>query len=150
MWAARPSGRSWVTFGAGAMAYTSGHGIHLAANSIGNRDPGQTAHLWDEVVGHYVWFAGVALLLAALTSTMSGRPRPHPAGYVLAVAVGLTWATNAVGGGTVVFSLAIALAAAAYGWIQRRELGVVLLVGYLPAAVFLGVELLPGTSWAAG
>ena len=31
---------------------------------------------------------------------MAGRPRPHPVGYLLAAAVGLTWATNAVGGGT--------------------------------------------------
>ena len=43
-----------------------------------------------------------------------------------------------------VFSFVIALAVAAYGWLQRSELGVVLLVGYLPAAVFLGVELLSG------
>lgn len=144
MWAARPSGRSWVTFGAGSVAYTSGHGIHLAANSIGNEDPGQTAHLWDEVVGHHVWFVGVALLLAAIASTMRGRPRPQPIGYVLVVAVGLTWATNAVGGGTIVLSLAVALIATAYGWLHRSELGILLLVGYLPAAVFLGVELLAG------
>lgn len=141
MWAARPAGRSWVIFGAGVVAYTSGHGIHLAANSIGNEDPGQTAHLWDEVVGHHVWFAGVALLLAGLASTMGHRPRPRPAGYVLAVAVGLTWASNAVGGGTVIFSLAVALAATAYGWHQRRELGILLLIGYLPAVVILGVHL---------
>lgn len=144
MAAARPSTRSWVVFGAGVVAYTSGHGIHLAANSIGNEDPGQTAHLWDEVVGHYLWFAGVALLLAALASTMNGRPRPHPVGYMLAAAVGLTWSTNAVGGGTVVFSLVVALAATVYGWIHRRELGVVLLAGYVPAAVFLGVQLIVG------
>jgi zinc transporter ZupT len=80
----------WVLFGAGVVAYTSGHGIHLAANSVGNDHPGQTAHLWDEVVGHYVWFVGVALILLALT-LMIGRPRSHPIGYALAVAAGLTW-----------------------------------------------------------
>lgn len=137
MWAARPTTRWWAIFGAGVVAYTSGHGIHLAANSIGNRDPGQTAHLWDEAVGHHVWFAGVALLLAGLASTMRDRPHPHPAGYLLALAVGSTWASNAVGGDTVIFSLAVALAATAYGWLHRRELGILLLVGYLPAAVFL-------------
>lgn len=141
MWAARAPVWSWAVFGAGVVAYTSGHGIHLAANSIGNEHPGTTAHLWDEVVGHYVWFVGVALVLAALALTMTGRPHPHPVGHVLALAAGLTWASNAVGGGTVVLNLAVALAAAAYGWIRRRELGVVLLVGYLPAVAVLVGEL---------
>jgi len=141
MWAAQAQVRFWVVFGAGAIAYTSGHGIHLAANSIGNAEPGPTSHLWDEVVGHYVWFVGVALVLAALALTMVGRPRLHPVGYVLAVGVGLTWATNAVGGGTLFFSLVVAVAATAFGWVRRRELGVVLLAGFLPAVVGLGVGL---------
>ncbi len=141
MWYARASPLAWVLFGAGVMAYTSGHGIHLAANSIGNEDPGATAHLWDEVVGHYLWFIGVMLVLATLALTMGGRPRPHPAGYVLAVAVGLTWASNAVGGGTLVLGFVVALAATYFGWVRRSELGVVLLVAYLPAVVILAVEL---------
>jgi hypothetical protein len=142
MWSARASAQTWVVFGAGLIAYTSGHGIHLAANSIGNQRPGETAHLWDEVVGHYVWFTGVALVLCALAITMIGRPRPRVVGYLLAVAVGTTWASNAVGGGTVVFSLAIAIAASLFGWIYRRELGIVMLIGYLPATLILGAELL--------
>ncbi|HXH80766.1 hypothetical protein [Nocardioides sp.] len=141
MWAARAPLRAWVVFGAGVVAYTSGHGIHLAANSIGNTDPGPTSHLWDEVVGHYVWFIGVALVLAALALTMGGRPRPHPIGHLLAVAVGLTWATNAVGGGTLVFSLVVAVVATVFGWVRRDGLGVVLLVGFLPAVVLLIVSL---------
>ena len=138
---ARPDPRTWVLLGAGAIAYASGHGIHLAANSVGNVDPGDTAHLWDEVVGHAVWYAGVALVLVALARTMVGRARPHPVGYLLALAAGLTWATNAVGGGTVWFGLAVALAATVWGWGRRRELGVVLLVGFLPATVFLVADL---------
>jgi hypothetical protein len=133
----RPSARTWAVFGAGVLAYASGHGIHLAANSVGNADPGETAHLWDEVVGHVIWFAGVALVLAALARTMVGRARPHPVGYVLAVAVGLICASNAVGGGTEVLSLVVSLAAVAFGWSQRRGLGVVLLVGYAPAVPIL-------------
>ena len=113
----RPGGSPplWVVFGAGALAYASGHGIHLAANSVGNVDPGPTGHLWDEVVGHYIWFAGVALVVAALAVTMCDRPRAGVIGHVLAIAVGLTWATNAIGGGTVLFSLVIALAASLSG-----------------------------------
>lgn len=143
--ASRPDSRTWVVLGAGAIAYASGHGIHLAANSVGNADPGETAHLWDEVVGRAIWYAGVAFVLVALARTMAGRPWPHPVGYLLALAVGLTWATNAVGGGTEWFSLVVALAAAAWGLARRRELGVVLLVGFVPAAVVLVVELV---GWA--
>ncbi len=141
VWAAGASVRLWSFFAAGSLAYTSGHGIHLAANSIGNANPGPTAHLWDEVVGHVVWYAGAALVLAALALTMRGERRPHPLGYVLGVGVGLTWASNAVGGGTVLLSLAVGIAATGFGWRRRRELGVVLLVSFLPAVVVLGWEL---------
>lgn len=45
--------RAWVPGLAGAVAYASGHGIHLAANSISNeRGDAAPVHLWDEVVGH--------------------------------------------------------------------------------------------------
>jgi hypothetical protein len=113
--------RTWVLFGAGVVTYASGHGIHLAANSVGNADPGPTAHLWDEVVGHHLWYLGVAFVAAALADTMTGRPRPGAVGYLLALAVGLTWASNAVGGGTVVMSLGLAAVASAYGWVRRRS-----------------------------
>ena len=122
--------------------YASGHGIHLAANSIGNDSPGQTAHLWDEVVGHHLWYAGVALVTAALAATMAGRKRPtHPGAYLLAVAAGVTWATNAIGGGTVVPSLLVAAGVVAFGWRHRSELPAVLVIGYAPAVILLGVEL---------
>lgn len=131
------SRRAWVVFGVGAVTYATGHGIHLAANSVGNADPGPTAHLWDEVVGHQIWYAGAALVVAALALTMAGRPRPGWVGYLLALAVGATWASNAVGGGTVVTSLVVALAFAGWGWVHRRDLAVTLLVGFAPAAAFL-------------
>jgi hypothetical protein len=117
--------------------YASGHGVHLAANSVGNVEPGPTAHLWDEVVGHHVWYAGVAGVLAALAMSMVGRRRPPIVGYLLAIGVGLTWASNAVGGGTEWFSLAVSLVAAWWGWTQRRQLGGVLLLGFVPAVAFL-------------
>ena len=141
MWAAPASALSWVFFGAGIVAYSSGHGIHLAANSVNNASKGQTANFWDEVVSHYVWYFGVALVLAALAQTMAGRSRPHPAAYVLALGVGATWASNAVGGGTLIFSLVVALGAALFGWTRRRELGVVMLVGSVVAVAVLVVEL---------
>jgi hypothetical protein len=137
--AARADERTWWVFGAGALAYVSGHGIHLAGNSVGNAHPSDTAHLWDEVVGHTIWYAGVAIVLVALARTMVGRDRPGPVGYVLAVAVGLTWASNAVGGGTEVLAVLVSLVACAYGWRHRRELPVVLLVGFAPVVPALVV-----------
>jgi len=141
VWAARASVRTWIVLGAGVVAYSSGHGIHLSANSVGNASPGETAHLWDEVVGHHLWYAGVALVATALAMTMVGRPRPGWFGYVLAVGVGLTWGSNAVGGGTVVMSVLLAIVAAAYGWRTRGGLGVVMLVAGLSAIGLLAVEL---------
>lgn len=144
LWAAAVGPRVWIAFGAGALAYASGHGIHLAANSVGNAAPGPTAHLWDEVVGHYIWFAGVALVVAALALAMTGRPRAGVVGHVLAVGVGLTWATNAIGGGTVLFSLVIAVAVIAFGWRNRRTMAGVLWVGFAPAVCVLVAELIVG------
>ena len=95
--AAKADAGTWALFGAGAVAYASGHGIHLAANSVNNAVGGETAHLWDETVGHAIWYAGVALVVAALARTMAGRPRPPLLAHLLALAVGVTWATNAVG-----------------------------------------------------
>ena len=140
--AAAATARVWSVLGVGAVMYASGHGIHLAANSIRRASPGPTAHLWDEVVGHYVWYTGVALVTAAVAATMIGRRRPtHPASYALAVAVGMTWATNAIGGGTALPSLLLAVAAVAFGWCHRRDLPVLLVVGYTPAVVLLVGEL---------
>jgi hypothetical protein len=136
------SRRTWVLFGVGAGLYFSGHGVHLAANSVGNADPSVTAHLWDERVGHLIWYAGVAVVLAALARTMVGRARPGVVGYALALAVGLTWASNAFGGGTEVLSLVVALAAVWFGWRHRRDLPIVLLVGFAPAAVLIAIGLL--------
>lgn len=153
MWSAGPSAspRAWATFGAGALAYTSGHGIHLAANSVGNVAPGETAHLWDEVVGHHLWFAGVVLVAVALAMTMRGRPRPAPVGpavvaCALAIGAGVTWATNAIGGGTFVFSAASGLAACWAGWRWWRELGVVWMVVGASALVWLGAAAVAGAA----
>ena len=81
------------------MAYVQGHGIHLAANSIATRDGSDTAFLWDELVGHAVWYAGLYLVVAALVlASRDSTPRPGPLRLLLALAVGTTFATNAIGG----------------------------------------------------
>ena len=87
--AAGVSRATYLWFAVGSWLYATGHGIHLSANSIGNADPSPTAHLWDEQVGHWVWYAGVAVIAATLASTLVERPVPrHPLAWLLAVAVG--------------------------------------------------------------
>lgn len=143
--AARSPAGIWTAFGVGALAYTQGHGVHLAANSVGNVAPGDAAHLWDEVVGHWLWYAGAAVVMAALAVSMRGRPRPQgPVPHLVALAVGLTWATNAFGGGTAPMSLAVALALAGYGWRHRDGLAVLLVYGFVPAAAAIAAYLAVG------
>jgi hypothetical protein len=94
---------------------------------IGNVDPGPTAHLWDEQVGHWTWYAGVAVLVGVLTSTMGERPVPrHPLAWVVAVAVGATWGTNATGGEFTWAGLVLALVALGWGLRHRRDEGALL------------------------
>lgn len=136
--AAGSSRATYLWFALGSWLYASGHGIHLSANSIGNEAPGDTAHLWDEYVGHYLWYAGVVVVGATLVLTMLGRPRPRSSlAYLLAVAVGLTWATNAVGGEMWIGGLVVAMAAGLVGWRRRAELAVLLAFAAVPAVVLL-------------
>lgn len=111
LWRNGSGPRWWAVFAIGAVTYVEGHGIHLAANSIANAAPGPAAHLWDEVVGHYVWYAGAALVAACLIRVLADNPlRVTTYAYALAVLVGTTHATNALEGGTAVFGLVVALA----------------------------------------
>lgn len=124
----------------GAVLYTCGHGIHLAANSIGNaRGPAAPVHLWDETVGHALWYGGLALLVIALARVV--RPRANAAGWLLAAGVGLTWGTNGLGAdGLVVPMLLVALGLAGWGWRRRAELvGWLLQFSYGLAAAVLAL-----------
>lgn len=115
--------RAWVVLGVGALVYTQGHGLHLAANSIGN----EVAHapvitLWDEHVGHYLWYAGVALVAVALVLALRDV-RLGRWGWVLAALVALTLTTNAIEGQSVPLSAALGV-----GIVAWARLGVVRLV----------------------
>jgi hypothetical protein len=113
--------------------YVQGHGVHLAANSIGNeRGDIPPIHLWDEVVGHWVWYAGAALLVGALSRAV--RLRPTPLALGLAAVTGLTWTTNALEGTTAVGSLLVAIGFAVTGWRRGDR---VLLVAFGTSAVLL-------------
>lgn len=112
--------RAWVVLGAGALVYTQGHGIHLAANSIGNElGHAPVITLWDEQVGHYLWYLGVAVVVAALVLGVR-ELRPSRLGWVLAALVALTLTTNAIEGQSVPLSAALAV-----GFVVRGRLTVI-------------------------
>jgi hypothetical protein len=141
--AARAHGRTWVAFAAGAVAYTQGQGIHLAANSIANADPGDTAHLWDEVVGHYLWHGGLLVVVGAIALAADRYPLPSSAlRHALALLFGATLFTNAVEGGTAILSLAAALAFVTWGMRRRGRLGWLLVPAY-------GLSLAALAAWGA-
>lgn len=81
LWLMRP--RPWVVALAvvAGLLYTSGHGIHLAANSVAGQplEPSvaRTIYFWDERLGHIEWHLGWIGLLAAfvLADPDSGRLR---------------------------------------------------------------------------
>lgn len=138
---ARVPRRTWVVAAVGAWLYASGHGIHLAANSIGNVAPGPTAHLWDEQVGHWLWYAGVAVVTAALASTLPGQARPrHPGAWLLALTAGATWGTNATGGESTGPGALLALAALAWGARHLRDRGALLAAAGLAGVVGVAVS----------
>ncbi|NVI87863.1 hypothetical protein [Actinomadura sp. BRA 177] len=130
--------RSWTLYLIGAITYTEGHGIHLSANSVYNTAPGPTAHLWDETVGHYLWYAGTALVFAALATAFADTPPPRtPLHLPLSLGVAITWTTNSIEGTTAFMGIGVAAAFTLYGWRTRHRLGRVLLPAFAPAAVML-------------
>jgi len=141
---------AWGCYLVGALTYAEGHGIHLSSNSIGNvRPPDEVwppiVHLWDEVVGHYLWSAGVLLVVLAVARAAHDRPPPPSVAYLLALTVGFTWFTNSIEGGTPILGILGATVLTAVGWTHRHGFDRTLLVAYAPALVlFLGFGLWQG------
>ena len=124
---------TWTLFWFASILYTQGQGIHLAANSINNAVAGspEPAYLWDEHVGHYLWYVGFALLVAALALAVADRrPRGGVAGYLLALLVGFTNFTNSVEGQTAWLGIGIAVVFAVWGLFTRDGMGRLLLTAY--------------------
>jgi hypothetical protein len=119
--AGAPSGRETLVFLAIASLWVLGHGVHLAANSIGyamrslpHSYATDLAHLYDEVLGHCFWHGGV-IGLSALITLRSARAeagvRARVALRVIgALLYGLTYFLVIVEGGTAPIGIPFAAA----------------------------------------
>jgi hypothetical protein len=130
--------RAWVLYLIGAFTYVEGHGVHLSANSVGNVEPSDVVHLWDEVVGHYLWYGGLILVVAALAVVLAARPPVSgPVPVVLALLTGVTFTTNSLEGGTALLGIGAAAGFGVWGWATRDRLGRLLLPAFVPALITL-------------
>ncbi len=130
----------WTLFWFASIVYTQGQGIHLAANSIGNATAhgSQPTYLWDEQVGHYLWYVGFYLLVVALARALADRRmRGGPAAHLLAVLVGVTTFTNAVEGQTAYLGLGAAAVFTFWGLLTRDGMGRLLITAYGTALLLL-------------
>jgi hypothetical protein len=89
-------------------------------------------------VGHYVWYSGLALIVAALALAAGDRPPTRdPFGIVLAVLFGVTVFANCVEGGTPILGLATGIAFVAWGLRRRDGLAWLLVPAYTVVVVSL-------------
>jgi hypothetical protein len=136
--AARAGRREWIALAATGVLYTQGHGIHLAANSIAGVEPSDAAHLWDETVGHWLWYGGLAGIVATLAYALGDVPSSRSVwALVLSLAFGFTIFTNSVEGGTVALGLVCGVVFVAWGLRRRRRLPELLVPAYALALVGL-------------
>lgn len=136
--ALRPRPGVWWLFGAGATIMVEGHGVHLAANALSHGRFGD-AHVWDEVIGHHLLFAGVAVVFAAVFVALADRTlHVGRVGYLLAAAVGITLFNSYVEGATPVLGLATCAGFLVAGWQARRTpRGVLALVTFTTTLLLL-------------
>jgi hypothetical protein len=137
---------SWVFMFFGGVAFSLGHGLHLAANSISNVADTNVAdasivHLWDEVVSHYIWYSGLYLVFVAIWIVLSGQPiRIGPAGGVLSVLVAITLVNTYIEGGVPWLGLAFLATGIAAGLTRpKTSTGqVALLIGAIGFVLLAG------------
>jgi len=136
--AAQAGRRAWIVLAASGVLYTQGHGIHLAANSIAGVEPSDAVHLWDETVGHWLWYSGLAGMVATLAYALGELPAPRSAwALMLSLGFGFTICTNSIEGGTPALGLASAVVFVTWGLRRRGRLPELLVPGY--ALAFVGL-----------
>jgi hypothetical protein len=147
--AARPDPLAWALLAVGGLAFAEGKGVHLAGNSVGNADPvgraADIAHLWDDTVGHWLWYLGLLVVLAAVARALLADDGPvllrtTPLGVALAAVTGFSLANTWIEGATPWLGLAAAAGFAAYGLKHRHRGGTLWVVCF-------GLALLQLVGW---
>ena len=130
--------RAWILLAATGILYTQGHGIHLAANSIASFEPSDAAHLWDETIGHWLWYGGLAGIVATLAYGLRDVPSSRSVwALALSLGFGVTIFTNSVEGGTAALGLLSGIVFVAWGVRRRGRLPELLVPAYALALAAL-------------
>ena len=136
--AVRARRREWIALAATGVLYTQGHGIHLAANSIARFEPSDAAHLGDETVGHWLWYGGLAGIVATLAYAVRDVPTPRSLwALALSLGFGVTIFTNSIERGTPTLGLGSAVVFVTWGLRRRGRLPELLVPAYTLAFVGL-------------
>jgi hypothetical protein len=127
-----------------ALLYVDGHGIHLAANSIGHEDlhgeAKRVTHFWDERFGHYEALVGWLGLLTAFSLAQKERTAFARRVAVATVALlGWTFFTSTVEGSTWPLLLVALVPSAVWAGRSRRTIVVTAAASLLLAAALIGV-----------
>jgi hypothetical protein len=145
-----PDGGAWVTLAVGGLAFTEGKGLHLAANSVSNAEPtgrvAELVHLWDESVGHWLWYVGLLLIAAAVARTLLASTESLPlkttvGGVLLAALTGFSLANTWIEGRTPWLGILAAAGFTAYALLRRRR------AGALVWLVCFGLALIQVVGW---
>jgi hypothetical protein len=128
-----------------AVLYVDGHGIHLAANSIGHEeltgDAEDVTHFWDETWSHAEWHLGWFLLIVAFA--LAERHRlvrvAGPIAALNAVLLGWTLFTSTVEGGSWWLELAATAVLVPWAAAARRPLLVSFAAAFALAALMIGI-----------
>src|SRR6266511_2074087 len=129
----------------GAALYVDGHGIHLAANSIGHEhvtgDAKDVTHFWDEEWGHAEWHLGWFVLVLAACLGERGRPVRLQPWQAVVSALLLGWAlfVSTVEGSTWWLELGATAVFVPWAAAAQRPVLVACAAGFGFAALLIGV-----------
>jgi len=109
-----------------------GHGMHLAANSLGHLETGmggspigRLTDFYDEHLSHYLWHVAIAGLAIAIVWRQSGNPLPPGGKWVPVLAAGVlygfTYFVDVVESQTAPLGVPFAVLLSAYGVLMARK-----------------------------
>lgn len=119
-----------IILGFGFLLYVDGHGLHLSSNSIARLMQGmkesalfKATYLFDEIISHFMWDAGVFLISIGLMMIALKLPFESLSGlnlafiFVGAAFYGFNFTVNGIEGQTVVFTFPAAFTGCLFAFI---------------------------------